>query len=150
MRNARKEIRRGSRGQATIEFMLGAIFLMVLVFSAVELSVMLYEYVSVAGAAKEGVRYAVVHGANMDPAYRSGPTGTGTTQDCATNITAVVSAVTNYANYPGMTVSVCYLDGNNSPPNRVQVTVSYPYINLFALGWTSPTIHASAEGRITY
>src|SRR5438874_11486705 len=129
------------RGQALVEFLFSAVFLFVTIFWAIQLFILLYTYGLVAEGAKEGIRYAVVHGSAN--ASSSGPTS-GTTSDCTTNITPVVMTVQNYVNYPGMTVSVCYLDGNNKAPNRVQVQVSYPFSSMFNFAWTPPTVRASA------
>src|SRR5207244_12830879 len=59
-------------GQAQVEFALTIVFLMLLVVGFIELVMMIYAYNVLADAAKEGVRYAVVHGSsNGTP---SGPT----------------------------------------------------------------------------
>jgi uncharacterized protein (UPF0333 family) len=127
------------RGQAQVEFLLSVLSLIFVMFWLVQLMLFLYTYVVMAGAAKEGVRYAVVHGSrNGSP---SGP---------ADNDPAVVAAVTNYANYGGMIVNVRYLDGNNDPSSRVRVTVEYPFIKILNVVWTPPTIRAASQGRIVY
>jgi hypothetical protein len=132
-----------------IEFIASIVFLIVVIAWIVQFIVVIYTYVLLAAAAKEGVRYAVVHGSRNESAARSGP-DTGSTSDCATNIDAVVNAVHRVAAYPGMTVTVCYLDGNNAPAKQVRVTLSYPILAMFTLGWTPPAIKAAAQGRIVY
>lgn len=132
-----------------VEFLLSFMLLMIFVFFCFEMIMLLYSYNVLADAAKEGVRYAVVNGSNSGTP--AGP-NTGATSDCTTNVTPVKNVVNNYAgltfhNMSAMTVSVCYLDGNNTAPNRVQVTISYLYAPYFKLPLT-PTIHAAAEGRI--
>jgi Flp pilus assembly protein TadG len=139
-------------GQATVEFALTTVFIVLLVVSTIELIMMIYTYNTMAGAAKEGVRYAIVHGSNSSSP--SGPS-TGTSSDCSTNITGVTNAVQSYAklsfhNVSAMTVSVCYLDGNNQPPARVQVQIHYPYIPWFRRSWSVPQINAASEGRIVF
>jgi Flp pilus assembly protein TadG len=142
-------MRRGQDGQAMLEFLLSFMVVMVFIFFCFEMIMVLYSYNVLANAAKEGVRYAVVNGSNSgSPA---GPSS-GTSADCSTNITAVTNVVKNYAglsfhNTSAMTVNVCYLDGNNVAPSRVQVTIHYPYVPYFKLPLT-PTINAAAEGRI--
>jgi Flp pilus assembly protein TadG len=138
MRRFRKSLRSDARGQASVEFLLTVFFLIIIVLWVFEMVFFFYTWVLVADAAKEGVRYAVVHGSgNSSP---SGPTN---------DDAAVIARVNNFANYPGMTVHVNYLDSSNAAPNRVQVTVSYPYATVFGvLGWSPPTIRAAAEGRI--
>ena len=65
------------------------------------------------------------------------------------NTTGVEAAVNRIANYSGMTITVTYPDGSNSPPNRVRVQIAYPF-TTFSLGWTLPTVRASGLGRITF
>jgi TadE-like protein len=153
MRTTRKQLLLKDRGQAMVEFVLSIIFIMTLLLWAVELILFIYTYSVMADAAKEGVRYAIVHGSNNS--LPSGPSS-GATSDCTTNVSVVKDVVKLYAKFSfrdtsgsNLTVNVCYLDGNNQSPNRVQVTLSYPYLPLFSsLGWSSPTVKAAAEGRI--
>lgn len=138
MRRFRKSLRSNARGQASVEFLLTFFFLLVLMLWVFEIVIFFYTWVVVAEAAKEGVRYAIVHGSGNSSA--SGPSA---------DDAAVIARVKTYANYPGMTVHVTYLDSSNAAPSRVQVTVSYPYVTLFGvLGWSPPTIQANAQGRI--
>ena len=58
-----RSARRGEKGQAAVEFALTVVFLMLLIVGFVELVMMLHTYNVIADAAKEGVRYAIVHGA---------------------------------------------------------------------------------------
>src|SRR5207244_1435055 len=60
------------RGQAQVEFALTIVFLMLLFVGFIELVMMIYAYNVLADSAKEGVRYAVVHGSLN--ANASGPT----------------------------------------------------------------------------
>jgi Flp pilus assembly protein TadG len=157
MKLFRRRTESNQRGQAQVEFLLSAIFLITLILISIELILLLYTYVVIAGAAKEGVRYAIVHGSGVAASgadYSQGPsTGSAHTCSSSSNDNAssarIVSAVNTYANYSGMTVIVCYLDGTNAAPNQVQVQVSYPYTTVFSLGLTTPTVRASALGRIT-
>ena len=136
-------------GQAMVEFMLSLMVLIVFVLCIFEMVMLLYTTNVLADAAKEGVRYAVVNGSRgTSPA---GPS-TGNTSDCSTNVNGVKDVVTGFAglsfhDVSAMTVNVCYLDGNNVAPSRVQVTVSYAYKPLFNVPIT-PTVGAAAEGRI--
>ncbi|MBZ5526886.1 MAG: pilus assembly protein [Acidobacteriia bacterium] len=146
----RQGVRAG--GQAAVEFVLTFLAILFLIFWTFELIMLLYSYNVFADAAKEGVRYAIVHGAGNSAS--SGP-ASGTANDCTTNVAAVQNVVKAYAktsfhDISGMTVTVCYLDGTNQSPNRVRVTASYPYIPYIRLGWAPPTIQAAAEGRIVY
>jgi Flp pilus assembly protein TadG len=147
----RKRVPNSQTGQAMVEFLLSIMMLMVFVFFCFEMFMLLYSYNILADAAKEGVRHAVVSGSNS--ATPAGPT-TGTSSDCTTNVAPVKTVVTSYAgltfhDISAMTVNVCYLDGNNKAPSRVQVRIQYPYVPYFVLPLT-PTIYAAAEGRIVF
>src|SRR5258707_4653153 len=54
---------RSEAGQALIEFALIAVFLILLIVGFFELVLMVHTYNVLADSAKEGVRYAIVHGA---------------------------------------------------------------------------------------
>jgi Flp pilus assembly protein TadG len=156
---------RSDRGQATIEFALVIIFLMVMVISILEMVVFMHTYNVLADSAKEGVRYAIVHGANNSQA--SGPTcpcvdidgppaPSGTTPGYGSGY-GVVKTFAQYSLHSagGMTVTVTYGPADtpavtplNKTPNRVQVVVAYPYQPIFGLSWPSVTVNAAAEGRI--
>jgi len=137
------------KGQAMVEFLLSLMLLMIFVILCFEGVLLLYTTNVLADSAKEGVRYAVVNGSNS--ASPAGPS-TGASSDCSTNVTPVMNVVSNFAglsfhDISAMTVSVCYLDGNNVAPSRVQVTISYVYKPWFNVPMT-PTISSAAEGRI--
>jgi len=152
---------RNQRGQAAVEFALTVVFLMILVVAFIELIMLFYTYNVLADSAKEGVRYAIVHGSrNGSP---SGPTSGGgpITPPCTsanastTNVTDVQNAVTTYTamslhDSTAMSINVCYFDGDNKAPHNVGVTVNYPYQPFFGLGWPTVTVNAAAQGRIMY
>src|SRR5213082_210756 len=103
-------------GQAMVELMLTTVFLTLLLVTIFEMLGLIYTYSVVANAAKEGVRYAVVHGASNSSA--SGPaSGSATTPPCtssSSNVTNVVNQVKNFAGFSlhdvsNMNVFVCYL-----------------------------------------
>jgi Flp pilus assembly protein TadG len=140
-------------GQASVEFALTIVFLVLLIFGIIEMVMMLYTYNVLADSAKEGVRYAVVHG-NLN-ASPSGPSCPCSAIDGAPG-TGLVKTYAQYSLHDTstMTVTVTYPDTANPPanqaPNRVRVEVSYPYQPFFGLGWPTVTVRAAAEGRIMY
>lgn len=155
--------RRGkTRGQAQVEFALVVVFLMILILSVLELITLIHTYNVLADAAKEGVRYAIVHGSNNS--YPTGPANTtkidgdpappGAVAQDPTNSYGVVKTYAQYSLHDtsGMTVTVTYPGGDATPanktPNRVQVVVAYQYQAFFGLGWPTVTVNAAAEGRI--
>ena len=145
-----RRLRRNNRGQTTVEFLISAVFVFVLVFWVFELIMLLYTYSVMAGAAKIGVRYAVVHGCGKNSATCSGlcPTACGDTAGGN-----VVTEVKKYAAYSfhdltGISIVVSYPDSSADAPSRVRVVINYPYKPYFTLGWKPPTINAASEGRI--
>src|SRR6266851_3595414 len=151
-----------ARGQASVEFALVVVLLMVMVLSMLELILLMHTYNVLADSAKEGVRYAEVHGTGNSKA--SGPTcpcadidGPAAPPGTVPGYGSGYGVVKTYAQYSmhniaGMTVTVTYPDTANPPaniaPNRVQVVVAYPFSPLFGLGWPTVTVNAAAEGRI--
>ena len=152
MRSTRRT--RSRRGAMLIEFALAIIILVLTVFSMVEVMLMIYTYNVMADAAKEGVRYASVRGAYSGVGI--GPTAKpSSTSTCYTNTGPVYTQVQKFTSMSlhdtqGMTVTVCYLDGSNKPPSRVQVNINYPIVPYFALPWTPPTVVAQSQGNIVY
>jgi Flp pilus assembly protein TadG len=147
---------KGSLGQAAVEFALVLLFLFILFVSMLELILMMHAYNTLADSAKEGVRYAIVHGTGNSSC--SGP-GTATISCSGSPYSQVQAAVTNYAGLSlhstsTMTINVDYnpngANGSacNVPGCMVKVTVQYPYQPLFGLGWPTVTIYAAASGRI--
>ena len=154
----RHDIRRkrlhSEHGQAMVEFMLSLMVLMIFVLFCFEMLMLLYTYNVLADAAKEGVRLAVVSGSNSGSQAVGPSAGSAVcyTNSGANNVSQIFQRVNYFANLTfhnisAMTVNLCYLDGNNVAPSRVQVTVQYAYTSYFNLPLT-PTIYAAAEGRI--
>lgn len=151
-----------ARGQAQVEFAFVVVLLMVTILSMLELITLIHTYNVLADAAKEGVRYATVHGTrNSVPsgptcpcADIDGPPAPSGTDPGYGSGYGVVKTYAQYSlhNMAGMTVTVSYPDTASPPanqaPNRVQVTVAYPYQPFFNLGWPTLTLNAAAEGRI--
>jgi hypothetical protein len=154
--------RRGTCGQAQVEFALVIVFLMILILSMLELLTLMHTYNVLADAAKEGLRYAIVHGTQNSTS--SGPTcpcadidGPAAPPGTVPGYGSGYGVIKTYAQYSlhdmtGLTVTVTYPDTANPPanqsPNRVQIVVAYPYRPFFNLGWPTVTVNAAAEGRI--
>lgn len=140
---------RADEGSILIETALGFMLTMTMVLGIVEGCMMVYTFSVLEDAAREGVRYAAIHGTNSTSC--SGPS-TG----CADSAGAlVVSDVTAYArlfagNLTGMTVSVTYPDNASSAASRVQVAITYTYVPLFKYPGISHLLTVSSQGRILY
>lgn len=149
------------KGQALVEFTFVLILWVIMIVGILEMILFMHTYNVLADSAKEGVRYAIVHGTN-----NSKPCGPGNTLD-VTGPPAPSGTFPGYGSNYGvvktfaqlslhdttnMTVTMNYPGGDATPvnktPNRVQVTVSYPYQPFFGLGWPTVTVNAAAEGRI--
>jgi len=147
------------RGQSAIEFALTIVMLVVLLVGMLELTMFVYTYSALANAAKEGVRYAIVHGASGTSP--SGPAGIpqikpwGACNISDSNTDSVVTAVKRYAalslhSTSAIHVFVCYPDTSNSPGSSVEVSVNYLYQPLFGLGWPKVNVAANSAGRIMF
>jgi Flp pilus assembly protein TadG len=155
-----------------VEFVLTALFLILLIFGIIELMLMIHAYNVLADSAKEGLRYALVHGTgNLQPSGTACNPG-GATDPCVDidgppappgtipGYGSTYGVVKTYAQYSfhdtsAMTVTVDYNPGGNNgaaacntPSCLVQITVSYPYQPFFGLGWPTVTLNAAAQGRI--
>ena len=147
-------IKRSSRGQASVEFALTIVFVMVIILGAIEMIMLIYTYSVLADAAKEGVRYAIVHGTGVGDSNCSGPGSTKVTctDSSGTNVQNAVLAYTamSFHDTSSMTITPSYPDSSSAAPSRVRVDVAYPYLPFFGLGWPSVTVNATAEGRIAF
>ena len=161
-RSAFQRCRHSACGQAQVEFSLVIVLLIVTLVSILELILLMHTYNTVADAAKEGLRYAIVHGSGNSTPCKPGSTtdidGPAAPPGTVPGYGSTYGVVKTYAQYSlhnmaGMTVTVKYLDNvplanANNPPNRVQVIVAYPLHPIFGLGWPTVTVNAAAEGRI--
>jgi Flp pilus assembly protein TadG len=120
-----------------------------LAFLLFEASMLAYTYSVMNNAAREGVRYAIAHGA--DSSNCSGPS-TGCGDTAATHVSDVVRsyAATSFHDISGMTVTVAYTDPATSAPlSLVTVTVNYTFIPYFKFPAMS-TLQVISQGRILY
>lgn len=143
------------RGQAAVEFALTITILALLLVGMLELTMFVYTYSVLADAAKEGVRYAIVHGASVSGAS-SGDASSAPWPACTTPATgSLLTTVKTYAaaslhSTSSMNIYACYPDGSNTPGSAVQVSVNYLYQPLFGLGWPSVNVSANSAGRIMF
>ncbi|MDE3112343.1 MAG: pilus assembly protein [Chloroflexota bacterium] len=120
-------LRRDERGQAITEFALVLPVFLLTVFGVIDLARAVWEENELAFAAREGTRYAIVHGAYSGAAVGPGSaTYTAPDQD-----TAVTSAVLQYTTgIPNVTVRSTWPDGDNDRNSRVAVDVTAPFLPL--------------------
>lgn len=143
-------ITRDEGGSALLEFCLSAWTLLLVVFLIFEFCMLVYTYSVLGNAAREGVRYAVVHGTRSG--LCSGPS-LGCGDPSGSKVIAVANgyASVSFHNTAAMTISPSWPDGKSTPGSRVVVTLTYPYISYLQLpGFISPTMTIKAEGRIVF
>lgn len=165
-RKGRRHGSRNDRGAVQIEFVLSIMTIMFVLFAIWELIMIVHTMNVLSDAAKEGVRYAIVHGEKNDPAYQSGPG----------SVAAVQNLVRDYArlsfqDVPLTAIRVCYppnCDPSAPPPgcqpppvfpcgdggtnellSTVRVEVEYQFAPYTALPFR-PALRAAAQGRIVY
>ena len=144
---------RGNRaGQAQIEFLVSVIVILVVVVGIIEMIALMYTYTVLADAAKEGVRYAIVHGCDLSGASCSGTCPIACTDASGANVTAYARQYLGASLHDpsAIPITVSYPSGDSKPTSLVRVTIAYPYQPFFGLGWPTITVRAKAEGRIFY
>jgi Flp pilus assembly protein TadG len=144
--------RRRQRGAALIELAVSVLVLFFVVFWTWELVMAVYTYAVLSDAAKEGVRYAIVHGIDVGTGNCSGP---GCTDASGTNVANVVRDYAQYAlhDMSAMTVTVNYPETAvtySQSGGLVTVNVSYTYVPWVKLAWTPPALVTGAQGRIVW
>lgn len=136
-------------GSIMIETALGFMIMFLMVLGIIECCMMGYTYAVLEDAAREGVRYASLHG--VDSANCSGPSS-----GCADATGAhVADDVKNYAggfagNLTGMAVTVTYPDASSAANSRVLVAIVYTYQPIFHSPGASQVLRVSSQGRILY
>jgi Flp pilus assembly protein TadG len=159
-------------GQAMVEFMLVIVFLFILFVCILQMILLMHAYNTLADAAKEGIRYAIVHGTQNSICSGPGDSTVSPVITCSDPMGQnVIDTVANFAgvsfqnisNTPNVEVSVswnpqdtngtcangpCANLGCSAPGCMVRVTVSHTYTPLFGLNWPSFALNAAANGRI--
>ncbi|HEY2893359.1 MAG TPA: TadE/TadG family type IV pilus assembly protein [Pirellulales bacterium] len=138
------------RGSALLEITISVWMLMFVTFLIFEFCMLIYTYSVLGNAAREAVRYAVVHGTTSSSC--SGPSS-GCGDSSGSNVRAVASgyAEVSFHDTRAMNISPSWPDGKSTPGSRVVVAITYPYISYLHLpGFTSPTMTMRAEGRIVF
>jgi Flp pilus assembly protein TadG len=137
-------------GQSLVEFSLTALMTSITMLFVLEIGRMLLVYTAIADAAREGVRYAIVHGSSRT---------SGATKDNASgpssNPAQVVTVVDNFAGTGALTisrliVSVTYPGSSNAPGQTVNVSVIYPYDPLVTYFPATLRLGSVSQGVILY
>jgi Flp pilus assembly protein TadG len=137
-------------GQSLVEFSLTALMTSITMLFVLEIGRMLLVYTAVADAAREGVRYAIVHGSSR---------ATGSAQNDASgpssNPAQVVTVIDNFAGTGPLTISrlvisVTYPGSSNAPGQTVNVSVVYPYDPLVTYFPATLRLGSASQGVILY
>jgi len=137
-RQARKpRIARWRRGQTATEFAIVALPLLMLIFGILVCGMAVYNYNFVCDAARDGVRYAIVHGSDASPAAT------------ATDIQNYVLAEAQGLNKSNLSVATTWSPDNN-PGSAVSVTVTYNFQPLFPMSNAVLPLSSSSQMVISY
>lgn len=104
-----RRLQRDDGGTAIVEFSLILPVLLLLIVGIMNVSLAVWQENTLAYAAREGTRYAIVHGAAADPGTQQGP---GNTADIVSTVQSAAIGVPNVSvtvNYPdsGCTDRAC-------------------------------------------
>lgn len=140
---------RSDEGSLVLETALSLLIVIPMVFWMFEMCMLTYTYSVLGDAARQGVRYAIVHG--TDSGNCSGPSS-GCADSSAANVKAVVTTAAQFSfhDLTKMTVQVSYPDLASNPPSRVNVTINYTYVPYIKLPGIANLVQLSAQGRIIY
>ena len=149
-----------------VEFALVIVLVFIVFVSALQMILLMSAYNTLADAAKEGMRYAIVHGTGNTNCSGPGDPTSNPVKTCpdTSPYSNVQQAVVNFAalsfqNVSTSDVTVDYdPNGANSsssfgaqcsaPGCIVKVTVAHRYTPFFGLSWPNITLNAAAGGRI--
>jgi Flp pilus assembly protein TadG len=113
---------RGNRGQSLVEFAITFSILIGFVFAFIEVCLMFYTFYMISESAREGSRYAAMHGSACQTAALA---------SCTASASAINMYVAQlgYPNLGGgtMTVNTTFPDGSQAPANHVTVAITYTF-----------------------
>lgn len=141
----------GSRsGSSLVEFSVTGLMTILMMLFVVEMGRIVLVCLTMANAARAGVRYAIVHGSTR---------ATGSTINSASgpanNPTEVVTVTKNFASAAPITLSllvitVTYPNSSNAPGQPVSVSIVYPYDPLTTYFAKTLRLGSAAEGIIVF
>jgi Flp pilus assembly protein TadG len=141
---------RDEAGQTVLETALSLWVTISVVFWLFEFCMLTYTCNVLNYAAQQGVRYAIVHGA--DSTVCSGPDSTCTDRSPYANVKAVVTAAATASLHTttAMTVTVNYANGTAAAGNPVTVTLVYTYVPYIKLAGIAKTVTLFSRGNILF
>jgi Flp pilus assembly protein TadG len=112
--------RQGEKGQTLVELALVLPVFLMLFFAILDGARLAMDYNTVAHAAREGARYAVVHGSTS-----TSPIGPGVNES---NLTDYVNQYLDQLPAADLTVKPTWLTGTSGPGSKVKVNVTYTFL----------------------
>jgi hypothetical protein len=117
------------RAQALVEFALVLPIFLLVITGLVDVARAVWEENTLAYAAREGTRYAIVHGSGGNP--RVGPLHPAVTNPTQYNTNLIVDVVRqNAIGVPNVSVAIDYPDSDNQRNHRVTVDATAPFVPL--------------------
>jgi Flp pilus assembly protein TadG len=128
-----KSIARCENGESLVSFAVTLPILLSFVFGLTQICLAFYTHEFISDAAREGTRYAIVHGSTCETS------GGATCTASAANVNSYVSGL-SLPNLGGgtMTVNTTYPDGSNVPGDRVKVNITYTFPYKIPFVTTTP------------
>jgi len=123
--NRRRSAR--SRGQAMVEFALVAPIFFLLLFGIIEGGRFIFYYETLSNAAREGARYAIVHGANSTCPSGPMPAPGNPCDTAGANVVDQVEASAFGVLGSSLVVTPTWPDGNNALDSTVTVAATFTY-----------------------
>ncbi len=143
-----RALRRDQCGQALVETALSMLVVAAVFAWTFELCMLVYTCAVLHGAAREGVRYATLHGSDR---YTCDVSSASCGQSSDSEVVSVVQryAALSLHNMSGMDVRILYpeVTGANAA-SLVSVELTYTYVPYLKLTGLDTTLHLSASGRI--
>ncbi|MGE0529392.1 MAG: TadE/TadG family type IV pilus assembly protein [Bdellovibrionales bacterium] len=141
-----KQVSSRSRpGALTIESAVVFLVFFVLIVGLLDLSIATFRYNLISEAARHTARQAIVHGSLAAELGPWGPSTVGPSP--GTSLDPVVESATKHMSgidLNSVTVEAVWLDGNNQPGDRVQITISAHYQPILTYIFGSKPIHFQA------
>jgi Flp pilus assembly protein TadG len=116
------------RGSAMVEFALTFLLFLALMLGGLELGRAIWTYSTVSYAAKQAVRYAMIHGADNAGIDQGGNPRSQT--DVGTSVESIAKSNAVGLQSDSIDVTTTWTP-DNSPGSAVKVRVSYPFATLF-------------------
>lgn len=133
MRERYRQLLRSESGESLIAFAFSTSVLLGFLLGVIEMSMAFYTYQMISECAREGTRYAIVHGSTCETSAGKSCEVTATTAPSGSGLQTVNSyaASLGYPNPAGGTIvaTTTYPGTSNTeaPGQMVQVTVTYTY-----------------------